>query len=154
MWADTSLISSTALMLVLRHFCYMSRHVSVQCYGTPTSASALVAPLSGPTRMTDPNRFRDVHLIIFIYLFIYFFIFQKCCDPNPWPDLNPRPDPNPWPDLNPRPDPNPRPNPNGGSEPKPQFTPTVFIYLIKTFYLYHFILEFSITRKLFQMVGP
>ena len=34
------------------------------------------------------------------------------------------------------------------------FTPTVFIYLIKTFYLCHFVLGFSITRKHFQMVGP
>ena len=35
-----------------------------------------------------------------------------------------------------------------------RFTPTVFIYLIKTFYLYHFLLGFSIMRKHFQMIGP
>ena len=37
-----------------------------------------VAPLSGPTRLVDPNRFRDARLIIFIYfsfgcLFVCFF---------------------------------------------------------------------------------
>ena len=35
-----------------------------------------------------------------------------------------------------------------------RFTPTICIYLIKTFYLCHFILGFSITRKHVQMVGP
>ena len=30
----------------------------------------IVAPLSGQTRLADPNRFRDACLILFIYLFI------------------------------------------------------------------------------------
>ena len=36
MWAYTSLFSATTLLLVLRHFCYVGRHVSVQCDNTPT----------------------------------------------------------------------------------------------------------------------
>ena len=34
-WADTSLFSATTLLLVLRHFCYVGRHISVQCDITP-----------------------------------------------------------------------------------------------------------------------
>ena len=33
-----------------------------------------VAPLSGSTRLVDPNQFRDARLVLFIYfLFIYLF---------------------------------------------------------------------------------
>ena len=42
MWAGTSPISASALLLVLRHFCYVGRHVSDQCFGTPASATALL----------------------------------------------------------------------------------------------------------------
>ena len=42
MWPSTSLFSSSALLLVLRHFCYVGRHVSVQCFGTPASATTLL----------------------------------------------------------------------------------------------------------------
>ena len=34
-WVGTSLFSVTALMLVLRHFCFVGKHVSVQCNDTP-----------------------------------------------------------------------------------------------------------------------
>ena len=34
MWADTSLFSASALLIVLRHLCYVGRHVSDQCYDT------------------------------------------------------------------------------------------------------------------------
>ena len=44
--------------------------------------------------------------------------------------------------------------PEGRIRTESRFTPTVFIYLIKTFYLCHFVLGFSITWKHFQMVGP
>ena len=33
-WADTSLFNVTTLLLVLRHFSYMGRHVSIQCDDT------------------------------------------------------------------------------------------------------------------------
>ena len=42
-----------------------------------------VAPLSGPTRLVDLNRFWDARLILFIY-----FFFQKCRDSNPRSDRN------------------------------------------------------------------
>ena len=35
MWAGTSLFNAAALLLVLRHFYYVGRHVSVQCNDTP-----------------------------------------------------------------------------------------------------------------------
>ena len=35
MWAGTSLFSATTLLLVLRHFYYVGKHVSVQCDDTP-----------------------------------------------------------------------------------------------------------------------
>ena len=44
--------------------------------------------------------------------------------------------------------------PKGQIRTRARFTLTVFIYLIKTFYLCHFVLGFSITLKHFQMVGP
>ena len=48
-----------------------------------------VAPLFGPTRLADPNQFQDACLILFVYfLFFLFIFFQKCRDPNPWPDSN------------------------------------------------------------------
>ena len=35
-----------------------------------------VAPLSSPTRLADPNRFRDAYLILFVYFsFVFFFFF-------------------------------------------------------------------------------
>ena len=34
-WTSPSLLSTTTLLLVLRHFCYVGRHVSVQCDDTP-----------------------------------------------------------------------------------------------------------------------
>ena len=34
-WADTSLFNATILLLVLRHFYYVGRHVPVQCDDTP-----------------------------------------------------------------------------------------------------------------------
>ena len=43
----------------------------------------VVVPLSGPTQLVDPNRLWDAHIILFIK-----FSFQKCRDPNPWPDPN------------------------------------------------------------------
>ena len=82
----------------------------------------IVAPIFGPIRSTDPNWFRDIRLILFIYL----FIFQKCRDPNPCPD------------------------PNGGSEPEAGLLLPFSFTLSKTFYLCLFILEFSITWKYFK----
>ena len=34
--------SDLALLLVLRHFCYVGRHVSDQCFGTPVSATTIL----------------------------------------------------------------------------------------------------------------
>ena len=55
----------------------------------------------------------------------FFFFFFKCCNPNP------------------------RPNLNGGSKPEPGLLRPFSFILSKTFYLCHFILEFSITWKYF-----
>ena len=41
-WASTSLFNASALLLVLQHFCYVGRHVSDQCFGTPASATTLL----------------------------------------------------------------------------------------------------------------
>ena len=46
-WADTSLISASALLLVLRHSVmwvgtYSTSVLSDQCFGTPASATALL----------------------------------------------------------------------------------------------------------------
>ena len=46
-----------------------------------------VAPLSGPTRMADPNRIRDARLILFIYLFFFFFSKVSRLDPNAGSEL-------------------------------------------------------------------
>ena len=89
----------------------------------------IVAPFSGPIRMVDSNRFRDAPLILFIY-FLFIWFFSKVLRPE-----SPT-------------------RPKWWIRAGARFTPTVFIYLIKTFYLCHFVLKFSITRKLFQMVGP
>ena len=48
--------------LVLRHSCLVLRYFY------------FVAPFSGPTRLTDSNRFRDARLILFVY-----FSFVCCC---------------------------------------------------------------------------
>ena len=45
MWAGMSLISASALLLVLQHFCYLGRHVSDQCFDTPASATTLLLVL-------------------------------------------------------------------------------------------------------------
>ena len=37
-----SLISALTLLLVLRHFCYVGRHVFDKCFGTPASAMSLL----------------------------------------------------------------------------------------------------------------
>ena len=87
--------------------------------------ACVVAPLCGPTQLADPNRFRDARLILFIYRFIKFY-FSKMSRPESLAQLEWRIRTGAW------------------------FTPTIFIYLIKTFYLRHFILEFSFTRKHFK----
>ena len=53
-WVGTSLFSATALQLVLRHFYYMGRHVSIQCDDTPTSVMALL--LHGQARLYSVRR--------------------------------------------------------------------------------------------------
>ena len=103
---------------------------SINAYYNLESVNAKpLALLSGPTRLADSNRFQDAHLILFIYRFIKFY-FSKMSRPE-----SPA-------------------RPEVRIRTSARFTPTVFIYLIKTFYLCHFILGFSITRKHFQMVGP
>ena len=59
------------------------------------------------------------------YIHTYIYIYLKCRDPNL------------------------RPDPNDGSEPEPSLLRSFSFILSKTFYLCHFILEFSITRKHF-----
>ena len=92
-----------------------------------------VAPFSGPTRLADSNRIRDARLILFVYFsFVFLFLFFFCKSvvtriPSPTQMTDPNRSP---------------------------VTPTIFIYLIKTFYLCHFVLGFSIMRKHFKMVGP
>ena len=44
-WAGMSLISASALLLMLRHFCYVGRHVSIQ-YCTVPSGTYCVVSLS------------------------------------------------------------------------------------------------------------
>ena len=41
MWAGMSLINDSTLLLVLRHFCYVGRHVSNHFFGTPTSDTSV-----------------------------------------------------------------------------------------------------------------
>ena len=36
------MISASALLLVLQYFCYVGRHVSDQCFDTPTSSTTLL----------------------------------------------------------------------------------------------------------------
>ena len=48
-WTCTPLISASTLLLVLRHFCYVGRHVSDRCFGTPASATVLL--LRGQTSL-------------------------------------------------------------------------------------------------------
>ena len=71
-----------------------------------------IAPLSGPTRMADPNRFWDTRLILFIYL----FFFSKVSRPE-----SPT-------------------QPEWRIQTRAQFTPIVFIYLIRNilFMSFHF----------------
>ena len=84
-----------------------------------------VAPLSNPTRLADPNRFRDACLIIFIYILLN-ILFQKCRFPNPLPD------------------------PNSGSELEPNLLRPFSFIISKHFYLCYFILDSSITWKHFK----
>ena len=42
MWAGMSLFSASALLLVLRHFCYVGMHISDHCYDTSASYDAFV----------------------------------------------------------------------------------------------------------------
>ena len=44
-----SLFSATTLLLVLQHFHYAGRHVSVQCFGTPANVTTLL--FRGQTRL-------------------------------------------------------------------------------------------------------
>ena len=52
-----SLITASTLLLVLRHFCYVSMHVSDQCFNIPSSATTLMA--RGDRRLRD---------CVFVYL--------------------------------------------------------------------------------------
>ena len=51
MWADTSLFSTLALMLVLRHLCYVGRHVSIQYCTIPLGTYCAVS-VTPPTQHT------------------------------------------------------------------------------------------------------
>ena len=75
---------------------------------TKSTHFLVVAPFSGPTRLADPNQFRDASLILFIYfLFIYFF--SKVSRPE-----SPA-------------------QPDGGSEPEPSLLRAFSFILSKTF---------------------
>ena len=55
----------------------------------------VATPEPGPTRMESPNRNPEDTRLFLLFSVLLNFLFQKCSDPNPWPD------------------------PNGGSEPEP-----------------------------------
>ena len=84
-------------------------------------------PISGsePDRGCSFNSF--CLLLIFIFFVFFVFVFVKVWRPESSAQ------------------------PEGRIQTEAWFTPTFFIYLIKTFYLCHFVLGFSITRKHFQM---
>ena len=59
-------------------------------------ATLLVAtPEPGPTQMASPNRNRGRSVCFFLFFVLLNFLFQKCRDPNPWPDLNGGSEPDP-----------------------------------------------------------
>ena len=61
MLADTSLFSASSLLLVLRHFCYVGRHVSNQCYDTHASATTLL--LRGQARIALAPLFNTIQYL-------------------------------------------------------------------------------------------
>ena len=83
MWADTSLISVSVLLLVLRHFCYMGRHdisvtwagtystsvLSDKCFGTPASATALL--LRGQARIVLWNFLISASVLLLVVRHFY-----------------------------------------------------------------------------------
>ena len=178
MWAPTSLISASALLLVLRHFCYVGRHVLINvlalllvlqhfCYmGRHVLINALALLL-----VIRHFCYMGRHVLISASaLLLYAMTLQYCTVPvvTPEPNLT-------WlANSNQNPgdallillfyillsfifqkcrDPNPRLDPKGRSEPEPGLL-RCFHLSYQNIYLCHFVLRFSITRKHFQMGGP
>ena len=58
-------------------------------------AHAVATPEPDPTQMASLNQNPgDAHLFILFFVLLN-FLFQKCHDPNPWPDLNGESEPEP-----------------------------------------------------------
>ena len=72
-WADTSLFSATTLFLVLRHFCYVGRHVSVQCDDTPVLCYDISVMWAGTSLFSTvqylrvPIMLRPSHSLLLVY---------------------------------------------------------------------------------------
>ena len=73
MWAGTSLFNVMTLLLVLRHFCYVGRHVSVQCDVTlalfyDTSVTwASTSMFSTISYLWVPIVLRPCHSLLLVY---------------------------------------------------------------------------------------
>ena len=76
MWVGMSLINASTLLLVLRHFCYVGRHVSYQYFGTPASDTILL--LHGQARdvlyCTVPIVLCPSHSLFSIYACICLYV--------------------------------------------------------------------------------
>ena len=58
-------------------------------------ARGVATPKPDPTRKTSPNRNQGMPGLFLIVIVLLNFYFQKCRDPNPWPDLNGGSEPEP-----------------------------------------------------------
>ena len=116
------------LILVQSNVNTISGHVDLnKCSKRATIIVAIPEP--GSTRLVSPNRNPRTLVRFLIFTVLFKFSFSKMSGP----ESPVRPE---W-----------------RIRTRTRFTPTVFIYLIKTFYLRHFILKFSFTPKHFIMVG-
>ena len=72
-WCSSLVLVATGI------YCVVTPNLFATSFSWPSAFGVcrdiiFVAPLSGPTRLVDPNRFRDACLILLIYL----VFFQKC----------------------------------------------------------------------------
>ena len=74
-WADTSLISATTLLLVLRHLCYVGRHVL--CYDTSITWAdtyCASAPMFSTVQyLRVPIVLRPSHSLLLVYTDKHFY---------------------------------------------------------------------------------
>ena len=80
MWAGTSLFNATTLLLVLRHFYYVGRHVSVQCDDTPALCYDTSVTWAGTSLFSTvpylrvPIVLRPSHSLLSVYAGIYLYV--------------------------------------------------------------------------------